>query len=178
MNEKNLTEQWAGLSGLYRKCSLAGIILIALSTLSCSSTKRLSESSQVVVDSVVIREVREIIPVTIPESKAVLAIPMENLRSLPPEASFTNKSGQATVKAEYKPPDEPGEPEVIIITATCDSLQVMTERLQRELTRARYEAEATFSELRKDGRNLFLFGLAAGIFITAVVFIIIIVKRK
>lgn len=76
---------------------------------------------------------------------------MENLRKLPVGATYTEKSGQATVEAKYVP-DNPttGEPEYIIVTSTCDSLQVLCWKQEKELIRIRNDTEREKTEIKED----------------------------
>nr|DAD92290.1 MAG TPA: hypothetical protein [Myoviridae sp. ct9MV2] len=184
MRKRNC-EQWlVGLREPCQKYMVAAIILIALSMWSCSTTKQTAQSqSREVRDSLVIKETREAIPVTVPESKAQLTIPMESLRKLPPGATYTEKSGQATVEAKYVP-DNPttGEPEYIIVTSTCDSLQLLCWKQEKELIRIRNDTEKEKIEIKEDAakqKNRCLWaGFICGICVTVVIrFLINKVKR-
>lgn len=132
--------------GLSTRFFLAVIFPIALSTWSCCATKQIAqESHREVRDSVVIREVRETIPVKIPESRVEMEIPVENLRNLPEGSSYSEKSGQANVVVKYVP-----QTETVFVYATCDSLQILCENLQREMLRIRSDAEKEKYEIRVD----------------------------
>lgn len=147
---------------------VVSIILFAPSISSCCTTKQQMSQSKAVRDSIVIREIREIVPVTIPQSKVQIAIPAIDLRKLPPGASYAEKSGQAAVEVKYVP-DNPttGEPEYIIVTSTCDSLQVLCTNQEKELIRIRSDTQKELIETTKDiakQRNIWLIiGLICGV---------------
>ena len=149
MKNRNYERRSRASIGPLTRYLLAVIFPIALSMSSCCGTKQIVQSSQQQIrDSVVIREVLEVIPVTIPESKVEITIPTESLRNLPEGASFTEKQGQASVEVVYV--NVPGETEYIIVTATCDSLQVLCNNLQREIYQLREDTEIEKSEIKTD----------------------------
>lgn len=67
---------------------------------------------------------------------------------MPEGAVFTEKQGQASVRVRYEAP--PGEPETIVVTATCDSLQILCRELERELIRTRNDTETEKTEIIQD----------------------------
>lgn len=154
--------------GLLIRFFLAVISPTALLITSCCGTKQISQSQREVRDSVVIREVREVTPVTIPESTVQMEIPIENLHKLPEGSSYSEKSGQANVEIRYVA--VPGEPEVIVVRATCDSLQVLCESLQREITRIREDTAMEKTEIRS---NSFKKGVTWGAIATGLAFILL-----
>ena len=184
MRKRNCERWLAGLREPCRKSMVVAIILIALSMWSCSTTKQMAQSqSREVKDSLVIKETREAIPVTVPESKAQLTIPTENLRKLPEGATYTEKKGQATVEVKYVP-DNPttGEPEYIIVTSTCDSLQLLCWKQEKELVRIRSDTEKEKTEIKEDAskqkNRCLMIGFICGICVTVVIrFLINKVKR-
>lgn len=103
---------------------------------------------------------------------------MESLRKLPLGATYTEKNGQATVEAKYVP-DNPitGEPEYIIVTSTCDSLQLLCWKQEKELTRIRNDTEKEKIEIKEDAskqKNRCLFiGFVCGICVTIVIRLLI-----
>ena len=152
MRITNYTNVFRGLSGLSPGLRLVSIMLIVLLAVSCGITKQTAHSqSRETSDSLVIRETQKAIPITVPESKAQLTIPTESLHKLPEGATFTEKSGQAAVEVKYIPaqPDT-GEPEYIIVTATCDSLQLLCWEKDKELTRIRSDTEKEKLEIKQD----------------------------
>lgn len=70
--------------------------------------------------------------VKVPTSKVMLTIPMDSLQRLPVGASYTDRSGQASVKVSRRPATA-AEPEYIYIDATCDSLLLQCERYERTI---------------------------------------------
>ena len=111
---------------------------------SCCATKQIAQQShREVRDSVVIREVREVRPVTIPESRVEMEIPIESLRNLPEGSVYTEKKGQANVVVKYVP-----KTETVFVYATCDSLQVLCESLQRDLIQIRSDTAKEKTEIK------------------------------
>lgn len=149
MKNRNYEKRYRASRGRLTRFFRAAIFPIALLMSSCCGTRQITQSNQREVrDSVIIREVREVIPVTIPESKAEIEIPIESLRNLPEGATFTEKQGQARVEVVYV--HVPGETEYIVVTATCDSLQVLCKNLQREIYQLREESEVEKTEIKAD----------------------------
>lgn len=105
-------------------------------------------------------------------SKVELKIPTQNLHSLPPGASFSEKKGQAGIRVE-------AVGDTVYVSATCDSLQVQCERYEKELTRIRSDTDKQVTEIKKNSvQTLFkwcLTGFLAGIISTITV---IIIKKK
>lgn len=60
-------------------------------------------------------------PITVPQSSVELILSLENLRNLPPGASYHDKSGQANLNVV----SDGGN---LIITSSCDSLQLVIEQ--------------------------------------------------
>ena len=175
MRITNYTKVFRGLSGLSPGLRLASIMLIALLMASCGSTKQTSHSqSRETSDSLVIRETQKAIPVTVPESKAQIAIPTESLHKLPDGATFKEKSGQAAVEVKYIPAQtDTGEPEYIIVTATCDSLQLLCWEKEKELTRIRNDTENEKLEIKQDAAKAKYRCLIIGFICGACVIIVI-----
>lgn len=170
------TENYIGLfpawKGLCRWLALASITLIALSVTSCGSTKKMTESTRTITDSVLLKEVRQVINIPIPLSKVELKIPTQSLHNLPPGASFSGKNGQAAVRVE-------AVGDTVYVSSTCDSLQVQCERYEKELTRIRSDTDRQVTEIKKNSvQTLFkwcLIGFVAGIISTITV---ITIKKK
>lgn len=83
---------------------------------------------------------------------------------------FADKSGQANVEVVYI--KEPGEPEYILVTATCDSLQLLCTKQEKELIRIRNDTEREKTEIKTDAskaKNRCLFiGFISGVCVTIV----------
>ena len=126
--------------------TVASIVLTALCFSGCASHRKSVTASQeqvaetVRTDSAVrlaldsVSEVVEIRtePVTVPMSAVTLTIPTDSLRLLPVGASYTDRSGQASVKVGRRAATAT-EPEYIYVYATCDSLQLQCERYERTI---------------------------------------------
>lgn len=172
MKTENYIGLFPGLKGLCQWSVLASIMLIALFVASCGSTKKMTESTRSTVDSVLLKEVRQVINIPIPLSKVELKIPTQSLHSLPPGASFSEKKGQAGIRVE-------AIGDTVYVSATCDSLQVQCERYEKELTRIRSDTDSQVTEIKKNSvQTLFkwcLIGFVAGIISTITV---IIIKKK
>lgn len=173
MKTENYIGSFLAWKGLCRWLALASITLIVLSVTSCGSTKKMTESARITIDSVLLKEVRQVINIPIPLSKVELKIPTQSLHSLPPGASFSEKKGQAGVKVT-------ASSDTLYVTASCDSLQVQCERYEKELTRIRSDTDRQVTEIKKNTfQTAFKWcsiGFIAGIVSTLIV--IIIFKRK
>lgn len=110
----------------HRKSVTAGSVEQVAETVSTDSTVRLSLDS--VSELVEIRTE----PVKVPMSAVTLTIATDSLRSLPAGASYSEHSGQASVKVSRKAATAT-EPEYIYVYATCDSLQLQCERYERTI---------------------------------------------
>lgn len=172
MKTENYIGLFPGLKGLCQWLALVSITLTALSVTSCGSTKKMTESARTITDSVLLKEVRQVINIPVPLSKVELKIPTQSLRSLPPGASFSEKKGQAGVKVE-------AIGDTVYVSATCDSLQVQCERYEKELTRIRSDTDKQVTELKKNTfQTAFKWcstGFIAGVILTLIV---IIIKKK
>lgn len=95
---------------------------------------------------------------------------------LPPLATYSGKSGQASVSVSR-------DKDVITVYASCDSLQVLVEYYEStsSMWQERYEEMAGLYEAevkqRSDPTRIFFYGFGAGILLS-VLTIIIILKRK
>ena len=89
-------------------------------------------------------------PVKVPMSAVTLTIATDSLRSLPAGASYSERSGQASVKVSRKAATAT-EPEYIYVYATCDSLQLLCERYERTIKNMRrlYGVQSNGSEIRR-----------------------------
>ena len=65
-------------------------------------------------------------------SMVTLTIATDSLRRLPAGASYSERSGQASVKVTRRAATAT-EPEYIYVYATCDSLQLQCERYERTI---------------------------------------------
>lgn len=127
--------------------TVAAIVLSVLFLTGCAAhrksvTKAKEEqlSETIRTDSVIrlaIDSVSELVeirtePVKVPMSAVTLTIATDSLRSLPVGASYSERSGQASVKVSRKAATAT-EPEYIYVYASCDSLQLQCERYERQI---------------------------------------------
>ena len=80
-------------------------------------------------------------PVSVPESRVTLMIAADSLLSTPQGASWSGRSGQANVKVQRQA-GTAGKPEVIVVEATCDSLQLQCERYEETIATQRRAIDA------------------------------------
>lgn len=132
------------------------LMLFALLALSCKSTK--VNTSVRHTDSLALNRKVSVTLATIPSSLAELTIPEDSLRSLPPNAAYTAKSGQAGLKLTYQDGN-------IHAVATCDSLQQQVFMLEEELHQARdrLEQQETIKEPPGFTLKCYLTGIITGI---------------
>ena len=130
-------------------------------------------------------------PVKVPMSSVTLTIATDSLRSLPAGASYSERSGQASVKVSRKAATAT-EPEYIYVYASCDSLQLQCERYERTIRNLHKddgeqlnglkirlaESKQELRELKEKPPNgigtalkWFLIGLVSGIIGTLITFI-------
>lgn len=108
----------------------------------------------------------------IPKSELTLKIPVPELLSLPPGASYHGKSGQAGV-------DVKTEGDTLLVTSTCDSLQRLVLWYEEELTRIRSRTQENVEIARTEIKRrfnpvkialiAFIAGMASGIVLTIVI---------
>lgn len=153
------------------------IAILALSAVSCRSTKTMTTQAEAKVE----RDSAESNQTTtkivwmekVAQEQVHLIIPLDSIGRLPSGASFGNKQGRANVKASVGKRD--GK-DVIYIDATCDSLQVMClyyEEQNKKLARQNAELSNTIKTEKEQCSNpvkvaifSFIVGLVSGIIIT------------
>lgn len=130
-------------------------------------------------------------PLTVPKSEVSLTIATDSLRRLPSGASYSERSGQASVKVTRRAATAT-EPEYIYVYATCDSLQLQCERYERYIRNLHKdygeqlngmvtrlaEARQEVQEVKEKSPNgigtalkWYLAGLVSGIIGTIIIFI-------
>ena len=87
-------------------------------------------------------------PMKVPMSAVTLTIATDSLRSLPAGASYSERSGQASVKVSRKAATAT-EPEYIYVYASCDSLQLQCERYERQIR----NIHSQYGERQKEMQN-------------------------
>ena len=198
--------RWPGSGKLLTMPTVAAIVLSVLFLTGCAAhrksvTKAKEEqlSETIRTDSVIrlaIDSVSELVeirtePVKVPMSAVTLTIATDSLRSLPAGASYSERSGQASVKVSRKAATAT-EPEYIYVYASCDSLQLQCERYERQIRNlhSQYDERlnemqnrlaATSHELEEVKENppnaigtalkWFFYGLLSGILATIIIFI-------
>lgn len=122
-------------------------------------------------------------------SAVSLTIATDSLRSLPVGASYSDRSGQASVKVSRMAATET-EPEYIYVYATCDSLELQCERYERtihsihrdyaeqirSLEASLSAAEQDLLAIKKESSNVigtalkwFFIGLIVGVIVTTII---------
>lgn len=198
--------RWPGSGKLLTMPTVAAIVLSVLFLTGCAAhrksvTKAKEEqlSETISTDSVIrlaIDSVSELVeirtePVKVPMSAVTLTIATDSLRSLPVGASYSERSGQASVKVSRKAATAT-EPEYIYVYASCDSLELQCERYERQirnlhsqygerLNEMQGRLSATSHELEEVkekppnaiGTELkwYFYGLLSGILATIIIFI-------
>lgn len=198
--------RWPGSGKLLTMPTVAAIVLSVLFLTGCAAhrksvTKAKEEqlSETIRTDSVIrlaIDSVIELVeirtePVKVPMSAVTLTIATDSLRSLPAGASYSERSGQASVKVSRKAATAT-EPEYIYVYASCDSLQLQCERYERQIRNlhSQYDERlnemqnrlaATSHELEEVKENppnaigtalkWFFYGLLSGILATIIIFV-------
>ena len=129
--------------------------------------------------------------VKVPMSAVTLTIATDSLRSLPAGASYSERSGQASVTVSRKAATAT-EPEYIYVYASCDSLMLQCERYERQIRSLRNEygerllemqsrLAATSHELEEvkekppnaigTALEWYFYGLLSGILATIIIFL-------
>ena len=80
-------------------------------------------------------------------SAVTLTIATDSLRSLPAGASYSERSGQASVKVSRKAATAT-EPEYIYVYASCDSLELQCERYERTIRNLHREYGERLNEMQ------------------------------
>ena len=169
----------------HRKIVTAGSVEQLSETVSTDSAVRLRLDS--------VSEVVEIRtePVKVPMSAVTLTIATDSLRSLPAGASYSERSGQASVKVSRKAATAT-EPEYIYVYASCDSLQLQCERYERQIRNLHSQYDERLNEMQNrlastsheleevkekppnaigTALKCFFYGLLSGILATIIIFI-------
>ncbi len=98
-----------------------------------------------------------------------------NLRSLPEGASYSDKQGQANVKLKIVN-------DTVFVEASCDSLSLKCEKLERDIIRIRSDTESEIKEVRSNTFQMALqwccIGFVAGIGLTVLLIVFILKFKK
>ena len=154
--------RWPDSGKLLTMPTVAAIVLSVLLLTGCAAhrksvTKAKEEqlSETIRTDSVIrlaIDSVSELVeirtePVKVPMSAVTLTIATDSLRSLPAGASYSERSGQASVKVSRKAATAT-EPEYIYVYASCDSLQLQCERYERQIRNLHSQYDERLNEMQ------------------------------
>ena len=154
--------RWPGSGKLLTMPTVAAIVLSVLFLTGCAAHRKnvtmakedqLSETIRT--DSVIrlaIDSVSELVeiqtePVKVPMSAVTLTIATDSLRSLPAGASYSDRSGQASVKVSRKAATAT-ELEYIYVYASCDSLQLQCERYERQIRNIHSQYDERLNEMQ------------------------------
>lgn len=121
---------------------------IALCVSSCRSPARLESShrtERTQTDSLLSATLLAVTREAVPPSRATLRLTPAQLTSLPPEASYTQRSGQATARVNLNK-----QGDTLVITATCDSLQRELLLLMSDYQRLKQSLQADSTFLRRE----------------------------
>ena len=174
--------RWPGFARLSVMPAIASILTLVLFLTGCVSTRKTvketsrMEANRMTVDSL-FKEVLLVRTEAVPKSEVRLSIPADSLMKLPPEASYSGKSGQANVSVSR-------DGDVIAVHASCDSLQILVEYYagRSETYKNAYEEMADLYESEVKQRSnpvqIFLYGFGAGILICVLVEILIQKRKK
>lgn len=198
--------RWPGSGKLLTMPTVAAIVLSVLFLTGCAAhrksvTKAKEEqlSETIRTDSVIrlaIDSVIELVeirtePVKVPMSAVTMTIATDSLRSLPAGASYSERSGQASVKVSRKAATAT-EPEYIYVYASCDSLQLQCERYERQIRNLHSQYDERLNEMQNrlaatsheleevkekppnaigTALKWFFYGLLSGILATIIIFI-------
>lgn len=173
--------RWPGFVRLSVMPAIASILMLVLFLGGCASTRKTvketfrTEVGRMTMDSLA-KEVLLVRTEAVPKSEVRLAIPADSLMRLPPEASYSGKSGQTNVSVSR-------DGDVITVHASCDSLQILVEYYagRSETYRNAYEEMADLYEAeikrRSNPVQIFFYGFGTGILI-CVLAVILIQKQK
>lgn len=198
--------RWPGSGKLLTMPTVAAIVLSVLFLTGCAThrksvmeAKEEQVSETIRTDSVVhlaLDSVSELVeirtePVKVPMSMVTLTIATDSLRSLPAGASYSERSGQASVKVSRKAATAT-EPEYIYVYASCDSLELQCERYERQIRNLHSQYDERLNEMQNrlaatsheleevkekppnaigTALKCFFYGLLSGILATFIIFI-------
>ena len=148
---------------------IASTVLTVLCFMSCGTSRtldRTSRSTRSVQNADSQRNASAgLLMAGIPESVMKLKIPVVDLLSLPPNASFHGKEGRAGAGVALRG-------DTLVVTATCDSLQRLVLWYESELTRIRSETKSEISnDVQTEEKRppnpvrVFILGMVAGLLV-------------
>lgn len=171
---------WKRRSARWRVCvrlstlqTVASIMMTALFLPGCATRRKASvvtqeTAVQETVDSLW-SEVRQTWTETVPQEEARLEIPIAELSRLPEKAQYRAKNGRASATVRHKG-------DTIVVYATCDSLQRLSNYYKRLATsyKKALEQQKNDNRMEQERRSnplralitAFIVGVAAGIVLT------------
>lgn len=198
--------RWLGSGKLLTVRTVASIVTTALFLSGCASSRKdrvsaLTETELMLSENLIasqwsrnseseLEEVRTE-PVKVPMSSVTLTIATDSLHRLPSGASYSDRSGQASVKVSRKAATAT-EPEYIYVYASCDSLQLQCERYERQIRNLHSQYDERLNEMQNrlaatsheleevkekppnaigTALKWFFYGLLSGILATIIIFI-------
>lgn len=198
--------RWLGSGKLLTVRTVASIVTTALFLSGCASSRKdrvsaMTETELMLSENLIasqwsrnseseLEEVRTE-PVKVPMSSVTLTIATDSLHRLPSGASYSDRSGQASVKVSRKAATAT-EPEYIYVYASCDSLQLQCERYERQIRNLHSQYDERLNEMQNrlaatsheleevkekppnaigTALKWFFYGLLSGILATIIIFI-------
>ena len=198
--------RWPVSEKLLTVLTVANIVTTALFLSGCASSRKdrvsaLTETEQMLSENVSASQwsrdsISELVEVRteslkVPMSAVTLTIATDSLHRLPAGASYSERSGQASVKVSRKAATAT-EPEYIYVYASCDSLQLQCERYERQIRNLHSQygdrlnemhnrlagTSHELEEVKEKPPNVigtalkwFFYGLLSGILATIIIFI-------
>ena len=154
--------RWLGSGKLLTVRTVASIVTTALFLSGCASSRKdrvsaMTETELMLSENLIasqwsrnseseLEEVRTE-PVKVPMSSVTLTIATDSLHRLPSGASYSDRSGQASVKVSRKAATGT-EPEYIYVYASCDSLQLQCERYERQIRNLHSQYDERLNEMQ------------------------------
>ena len=122
----------------HRKSDLSELSLDSVRT--CQGELKADSVIRLSVDSMMEEVEIRTEAVKVAQSDVSLTLRTDSLRSLPPGASYSGRSGQASLKVSRKAATSTS-PEYIYVEASCDSLELQCERYERTVRSLRSELD-------------------------------------
>lgn len=167
--------RWRVFGRLSTLRTVASIMMIALFLSGCATSRKASvateESVKQVSADTLQSEVRHTWTETVPQEEAKLEIPLAELTNLPEKAEYRAKNGRASATVQNKGG-------IIVVYATCDSLQRQCEYYERQMASYKKALEQQKNEARTDKERssnqwkmlliAFIVGVATGVVLTII----------
>ena len=166
--------RWRVFGRLSTLQTVASIMMTVLFLSGCATSRKASvateESKQVSADTLQ-SEVRQTWTETVPQEEANLEIPLAELTNLPEKAEYRVKNGRASATVQNKDG-------IIVVYATCDSLQRQCEYYERQMASYKKALEQQKNEAKTEKERssnqwkmllfAFIVGVATGTVLTII----------